>query len=349
MTVMEERLQLAEIEATLKQYWEGPQGKNKIRAALFNLVVVVSKEGESTYVHQLVSSILKRFPSRLFQIVEDPKRDYLESRASVETIQTDEGEKLCETIHIEAGGSYRERLPFLLLPHFLPDLPIYLLWGEACDAPLLYALEPLVEKLFFDPLATPSLKRYSSQILSYFEHFHCRIGDLLWLALRGWRHALATHFASQEEVELLASSSLVRIHTQASDTPTRAAYLQAWLATQLNWNFVSMEKGKEEYCLHYRTSQGEVALWLTPTQVKGLAPGEIASVEIEAQGSHFLFARTGDQVRVQESRKELCLLPYALPFPTQLSGQEVLRILFSHERRIQYQNMLKKLSEAGWT
>ena len=335
------------IEQELKKLWDQEQGEDRTRASLFNLIIYASKNDRLN-----IQSVVRKFPCRVLQIIHDEtaSEEYLRTSVSSETI----GEGLfCEIIQIEVAGQLIERVPFMVLPQILPDLPVYLLWTQdpMHENAILPHLEPYADRIIFDSAACCDLQSYATIVSALARRFHCEIGDLNWSAIAGWRQIFAEVFGEFDAFINLVQSLVIRIHYVAPEL--EAAYLQAWIASRLNWKFQTMEVGDGNMRLTYRRPTNEVAIVLSPEEASELPPGTLLSVEIECEEEkrHYMFKRHPKtrQVYIQYSDKDRCDLPYSCHLSGAAEGQEIVDEIFYPSTGPHYREMLDVLTQIPWT
>lgn len=364
MTTMQNLIQLANINEELKRLWDEEQGKDKIRACLFNLIIYSQKAERASFCKEMIHSVISKFPCRVIVITTDDqtKEDYLRTGVTTETVTVGVSQIFCEIIQVEVAGKLIERVPFIVLPHILPDLPVYLLWTQdpSTENAVLPHLLPFAKRIIFDSEATVDLQKFSQSVLSLVDHFECELGDLNWSALNGWRRIITTVFDTPEMLIRLVQSHIVRIGYFRNPTQfhphneIEAAYLQAWLAAQLGWSFQSIENNEGNVRLSYKRLSQDVAIFLTPVEDKGfsLSPGALISLEIESYRSkaHIVFKRHPDtrQVFIQYSDEECCELPLFLLLGGTQHGQEIIEEIFYTHPGQHYKNMLQVLSQIPW-
>ena len=71
--------------------------------------------------------MIEKFPSRVIFLTADRQSKADELSADVSVIESD---VVCDWIEIRATEKTIEKIPFVVLPHLLTDLPIYVVWGE---------------------------------------------------------------------------------------------------------------------------------------------------------------------------------------------------------------------------
>lgn len=358
--------QLCDLNCELGRLWDKEQGEQKIRASLFNLVIYVQNSTRIIYFEQLIKSVIAKFPCRVIFIIggENPNAAYLRTSVTSETLGSEKLKIYCEIIRIEVSGHFQERVPFIILPQILPDLPVYLLWAEdpLKESLILPHLEPLAQRIIFDAESTSDLQSYSKGVLSMIDRFHCAVGDLNWSAISGWRKIFVQLFNSPQTLLFLAQSSTIRIQYNqlARSNKTayhqhveiEAAYFQAWLASRLNWKFQNIEFSEGSIQLAYQRPSSEITLFLTPEEAPNLPPGTITSIEIENQktDAHYIFKRhpQNRQVFIQYSDNNTCELPRCVSLSGSAEGQEILEEIFYPAVGKFYQQMLETLSHIPW-
>lgn len=355
-------IELVNIDQELKKQWDKAKGENKVRASLFNLIIYAKKNKRAEYYENLVKSVVSKFPCRIILIISDntPGMDYLKTSVRAETLGSGQGQIFCEIITIKVAGSLRERAYFLLLPHLLCDLPIYLLWTKdpTEKSLLLPRLEKIASRIIFDSEESSNLTEYAETTLAFLKRFHCEIGDLNWSALSGWRRIIATYFDSPAAFTQLLTSKKIKIfYAKNPDSSHRhneieAAYLQSWLASILNWKFNSLDDSEGYFRLSYSTFSGECIIYLIGKDVETLPSGAILSVEIESMelDSTISLAREKEtsQIMIKYSDQIRCDLPRCSYLPGNIAGKEIIEELFNPSGRSHYQKMLENLSQIPW-
>lgn len=359
MPIVANTIQLANIDEELKRLWDEEQGKNKIRACLFTFIVYAQKTKYASFDKDVIQSIISKFPCRIILIIcdDEAKEDALRTSVSLEAPNQN---VFCETIQVEVAGALIQRVPFIVLPQILPDLPVFLFWMQdpSQEHTVLPALEPFASRILFDAQSTTNLTSFSRSVIALMDRFECQIGDLNWSALTGWRTLLAQTFEDPDLLDALIQSSFIQINYCGSHEKgfsfalLKAAYLQAWLAAQLGWTFKSLEQKEELICLHYSQRGREIAIHLIPIETAELPKGTIHSIEMEsdAKQSHTVFTRhpSTKQVFIQYSDQECCHLPHALFLKGDQPGQAVIDEIFSLGSKEHYRAMLETFSQIPW-
>ncbi|MCB1181257.1 MAG: glucose-6-phosphate dehydrogenase assembly protein OpcA [Chlamydiia bacterium] len=355
-------LQLSNISEELAHLWDTELGRNKIRACLFTLIIYTQKTEKIASYGELIKKVIGKFPCRILWIIEDVHSDerYLKTEVSSQTIGEGDLSLFCEQIKIETAGDYRERVPYLLLPYLVPDLPIYLFWtaDPTGENVILSRLQPYAHRIIFDSEGAADIQAFSHTILKLVGDNKTGVTDLNWISTWGWRNIFRSVFNSRDTVDQLIQSNRLRItynknpSSQGYLGEIRAAYFQAWLASQLNWKFTHFEHEEGNYRLAYHRAMGDLAIHLAPVEQKELPIGAILSIEIESslKKGHYIFKRHPEsrQVYIQYSDANHCDLPYCFYLGGFAAGQEILEEIFYETTGEHYKNMLQTLSQIPW-
>lgn len=280
----------AEIHNKLNEIWEALDTTKSTRASLFNLIFYTQKNTRSAYAQKLAQKVVEKFPSRVIFIAVDKtsKEDYLKTEVSILSSKQGEHDVACDYIHFEAGGAAENRIPFVVLPHILPDLPVFLLWAEdpGKDDVLAAQLEPFASRLIFDSESTDNLSRFAKSILRHYEESRTDIADLNWARIESWRNLFSLAFHSAERLNHIRHANKIVISYNAQETPffshtrIQAIYLQAWLACQLDWDYQSIRLDHNQLLFSYKSTYCPIEVQLVPTHYDNLPPGLILNLEI---------------------------------------------------------------------
>lgn len=357
-------IELIDIDKELCRLWDEEMGKNRIRACLFTLIVYTKKIKSAFFYEDLIKKVIGKFPCRILWIAEEANEteEYLKTSVSSECFGKGEGEiqLFCEQIKIEVGGNLRKRVPYIILPHIVPDLPTYIFWTQdpSLENEILPQLEKVADRIIFDPEEAVDLQSFSKTILEIINKFSKRISDLNWVAVRGWRESFRNVFNTPPLLLQLSKSRKIKITYNRNPTEhckfteIRSAYFQGWLAAQLKWRFKTFAMEDSLIRILYSSDDNDVTILLVPRQESALPPGAILEVEIQSDlnGSQYLFKRIGSsrQVAVQFSDQERCDLPYNIYLSGFKPGYELVEEIFYETTGEHYKNMLQLLSQIPW-
>lgn len=349
-----------QIQNELSRIWESLETKNVARASLFNLIFYTQKNHRTSYFQRVAQSVIEKFPSRVLFVTVDKetKENYLTTQVSILTSSKGEFDVACDYIQIAAGGASLSTIPFLVLPHILPDLPVYLVWAEdPCkDDPLCYQIEQFADRLIVDSEATDDLPKFATSILAHHEKSLFDIADLNWARIESWREMLSRAFHSKEKLEQIQQAKKIAITFNAQEsaffchTRIQAFYLQAWLACQLNWKFKELKKHNDAFSFLFEGEYGPIEIDVSAAKHTDLPPGLILSIEIDTMGGeHFSFNRDKKmlhQITYQHSTREICDLPSHYIFTKAESGHSLVKEIThkgTSEHFVKVLNLLKNM------
>lgn len=325
----------------------------QMHASLFNLILFST---EMKHLQGLLDSIVRKFPSRIIVVEEDrqKKEDYLRINVSSEV----SGKIACDRISIEATTNNLKRVPFIILPHLLPDLPVYLLWGQdpTSDHLIVPYLKPFASRLIFDSNTTENLSDFSSRILEMKKSLpHVELADINWILMTGWRRVCRQVFASSAFRKHLQKPTDIQIGYNDISAPwpvrkeLQAIYLLFWLASAMKWKVISQKKDDGIFVYKCQANGADFNVTLFPQKYKDISAGMITNLEIVSGEQTYVIAPYPGLARVviHISSQEACELPYTLPLPCLKPGfpyiQEMLFLPISSH----YLQMLESLRECS--
>ncbi len=349
----------SEIESQLVKILDELQGTNKMRACLFNLVIYAKNNSRLNYLEEVAQKVIEKFPSRIIMIIHNDQKDkdYLNTAVSVLKAESGQNQIFCDYIVIEYSGQHEKRVPFVILPHILPDLPLYVLWGENPELknPFWMQFESFVNRLIFDSESSDDLPSFSQTLLEDIEKCRCDIADLNWARTEGWRKLLTSHFHSAEKLHDIKQTTSITIHYNSSTsksfchTKIQALYLQSWIATQLNWQLESCEKKQDHLVFIYRRENRELPIYLYGKEAQSIKPGRILSIEIEAETEiTHLFQRSIDHpshIFIETSSPVCCEIPNQFILDAEESGQSLVKEIFQQGTNQHFLQVLQAIQQ----
>lgn len=345
----------SEIQAELSRIWESLEGTNKIRASLFNLIFYTKKNPRAEYIRQISQKVIEKFPSRVIFIYEAEEDNYLNTRVSVISSNEHESDIACDFIEIDVAGSFKERVPFVILPQIIPDLPIYVIWSEdpSLPTPLFEQLKKYASRIIFDSEAITNLPQFAENLIQLDQNFQLDIADLNWARMESWRELLAATFYTRERLEMLRKSTKIHILYNCKETAftchpqIQAVYLQGWLSTQLKWKLGKIENGQGKWNFTYERERGTTQIAIVPENRENFKSGAILSVDIETEDqNHFSFGCNLDlphHVSMRFSTLEKCDIPLKYIFAKEESGQSLVKEICHRGTSQHFLNLLKNL------
>jgi glucose-6-phosphate dehydrogenase assembly protein OpcA len=332
------------VESELLRMWDG-LAKEKMRACLFNLIVFNRISARTDYFRDIVQKVSEKYPCRVLFITSDPSshKPYLKTAVSV----VGNGNIACDYIDIGFSGLDSERVPFVLLPHIIPDLPVSLLWTEdpSKPHPLFAPLVKLAGRVIFDSESSDSLLAFSQKVLALRAETGIDTADLNWARTEGWRDLIASLFHSGDHLDQIKD---VRITYNARQTEffchlkVQSLYLLSWMASRLGWTFKKASKN-----LHFLFAKQ--AAEIQSSHWEKLGPGTVISIDIATQDGHlYQSTRIPTQyhhVTIQISSPEQCQLPYTYVLGRTATGQSLVKEIITKGTSVHYLEMLENLNQ----
>ena len=324
---------------------------------LFNLLIYTQDERRTLYFAEMVKMIRTQFPCRIIFITANPKATENLFHVYTQTEKNPDGTGfLCDQVFIEAAGQDIQRIYFLLLTLFVPDLPIYLIWGQdpTVECTLLPHLEHFATRLIFDAETTDDLQQFCRDMLSRMDSSPIQVVDMNWARIQGWREVVAQIFDSQERLEQLAHANTIEFiynsHPSALflHPKTQAIYLQGWLASRLKWQFLKAEKENGFQVIKKVQIR---RIQLTPISNPAFESEEILGMSVSGDHDYncTITRITPDQVKVHASNQSQCELPFVLLMPTLRSGRSFMQEIFYQKMSDQYASILHLISLTRWS
>jgi glucose-6-phosphate dehydrogenase assembly protein OpcA len=330
--------------------------KGKIRASLFNFIIYTEDDRRVGYFTDLVKNVVKRFPCRILFIKKsDSPHDFFSIKDSI--IEANDGEDICLQTTIEVGGNKINDVSYLIFPYLVPDLPNYLLWGQdpTKESSILPYLQRYASRLIFDAEGADNLAQYAHVVLDKIEEMEIDVTDLNWARFGGWRNVFFLTFDTADKIRQLKSASDITIvyNNKSGDTFThdeaQAVYLQAWLATQLNWKYKGVTRNDSSTHIEYSTGKNTIFFELKPVREETFNPGSIIHVDINAKGAnHYSLLRRKEApqvVGVVASNADVCDLPFNIPLSNQQQGISFTKETLYGSTSPNYKAMLNTLSK----
>lgn len=259
----------SEIQQQLDRLEKAHKDSKQQRACLFNLILYSLNATRLPYFQELVDQISKQFPCRIIVIQEDPHTDSNSISTSLAVRLLNAGSEkqiICEEIHVEIPSSIQEQAYPLILPHLIPDLPIYLIWAgdPTFNHPLFTPFQELAHRLIFESECTDNLSNFCQKIQMNILNQHWEVADLNWVRSEGWRKALKNIFNTEERLEELGQAEKIVLRFSEASSASECQnhfqvhYLHGWLAAQLKWQPISFEDKVSHQTILYKTGSNSI-------------------------------------------------------------------------------------------
>ncbi len=339
------------------------EGKNFIKACLFNLIVISEDLESAIHCQDLIRIVTEKFPCRIIFIRSDKaaQGDFFQETRSVHTIGAGSSRVCCDQLVIELSCNQLHKVPFIIFPQLVPDLPIYILLGKdpTEGSTVLAALQKYAARVIFDPQGIENYALFSEQMLTLFHEATVEFIDMHWARTRAWREVMARVFSTPGKLQELKCSKILQIsyvgEPQFPRHPSemQAVYLQAWLAQALGWKLISVAReGNGVLSITYKNDDKTVSVSIAPKDTGVLEQGATFSVEAMSYNeSHVLISHETESkhVTVHASDLERCEMPYSLFLSNYQHGPALVSEIFYRPAGEQYRNMLKMLNQKEWS
>lgn len=349
----------SQIQEELDALWNAQDNKNKIKASLFNIIFFTKKSPREEYIRKIAFNLVEKFPARIFFVSSTPESQESSLKTAISVISTEQGEFniTCDLIEISAQGQGEKQIPFILLPHIVPDLPVFLVWAEepTFENSLCNALKKMATRMIFDSESTEDLCRFSQAVAAVQTEMGCEIADLNWARLESWRDILMSAFSTSEKIDDLQKTSSLILTYNAQETPffchtkIQAIYLQAWIATRMNWTADKKHFALDLSRFLYNFQGQPIEVELKAVKETTLPPGMILSLEIQTRnGGHYLFSRDprlSQQVSLIYSTPQECKLPVHFLTSKGESGQSLIKEICHKGTSSHYQGVLEAIAK----
>lgn len=346
----------SDIEKALVKIWDSHQGKNKMRACLFNLIIYAKNDSRRSYYESVAKRVVKRFPCRIIFITEQLSDNKTPLKSYVSVMSADEGKDaiFCDLIQVEIPNQESKKAPFLVLPHILPDLPIYVVWGSnPKDNPdFLAMLEEMASKTVFDSETAPCLREFTQMVFEQREKTEGDIIDLNWARIEGWRNLFAATFYCEEKLKMLHSAHKIEIiynemeSDQFTQRTIQSIYLQGWMAASLGWKLTSQKEGE---WIYEKGDGKEVTIVMKQGEQSNVKPGRVLAVNIESDtGEAYHFKRLESSpciIDIKYSTPTYCETPAQYLFNQEQSGQSLAGEIFHRGTSKHFLKTLEFLSQ----
>lgn len=358
MSADTDEIQIANVHEELAKLSSEGKKRNLIKGCLFNLIIYSQNPKRSIFLKEIVQTVTETFPCRIIFIENDleSKKQFLKVSVDEEIIKKQKLTVSCDKINISCTSNYLKRVPFIILPHFVPDLPIFLLWGQdpSQENEILPYLQTFATRLIFDSDNACDLREFCHKMLSDPKLKKISVTDMNWASLTSWREILYHIFDSSEKIEQLKTCKQINIHynNKKSEihqyTSRRALYLQGWLAAQLDWQYQQSSFENHTIVNVYKHKQGLVKVIISGEEIKDLIPGAIVKTEILTNDNILYDLSRPDMqsfIKVHISKKETCDLPVILPLRHSKKGLLFMNEIFFASCSPHYWKMLKAIED----
>ncbi len=291
----------------------------------------------------MVSPLIEKYPCRILFIegVMEPDADVCQTFCLAPSPEQEKFLGKSDRMVIRVSKQNLSKAPLLVLPYLIPDLPVFLIWGQdpTKENNILPTFLNVATRLVFDNDSISNLCEFAESMLEILDTLDIDFMDVDWAHISGIRAAIGTIFNNESYFNKLKNAKKISLtYTHVAGSPMqhqdrRAIYLQGWLAALLGWKFKSADGNRIQYENH------EVIL-IKEEKETG-AGGEIKIIDVD-QIMHIesLKAAATPLLRVSPSDSP----SYQLPIPNMQRGLAFIKEIFYHPITIHYRKTLEMIS-----
>jgi glucose-6-phosphate dehydrogenase assembly protein OpcA len=333
------------------------KGREPQQTYLFNLIVYSPNKARSADLKNILSRVTEKFPCRIIHIEknEEKSANELKVKVSKEKLGKPGMEVPCDVIDISVSDTQMERLPFLILPNIVPDLPVYLIWGEdpTISTKTLSALQHFSTRLIYNAAWVDHLQEFSLRMVPFLKNLRLDSMDISWGVLSGWKDLIAQVFDSHEKIHVLQNCKKIKIgfrYVEPEDS-IEAIYLQGFIASTMGWKLTAEEIQHEHHkAICYSYHGRDINVLLEPVRELDVKHGSILYFELIAQDDsiYSLNSRTPSKVVLHISSDKTCEMPCTFALPDINRGFNFLKEIFYQPPSDHYNRMLEIISKVNW-
>ena len=325
---------------------------------LFNLIVYSPTVARSHELKEILSRVTEKFPCRIIQIEKnnDPKANEIKVKVSKEKLGKVGREVICDVINIKVSNSQMDRIPFLILPNIVADLPVYLIWGDdpTIATATLNTLQKFSTRLIFNAAWSDNIQNFSIRILELLKTIKIDSMDITWGLLSGWKNLLSKVFDSEEKLNILKNCKKLKISYvyEKPQDEIEAIYLQGFIASSMGWTLAADELQHEhQKALCYRYNNKDINVILDPVKSSDEKSKTISSFELTAKDGNTInlnSLKKGSKVILHVSSDEKCEMPCTFALSDINRGFNFLKEIFYQSTSEHYKEMLQIISKVNW-
>lgn len=355
-----ETIHIVDIEKELAQLWKKHSEKGTTRASLFTLILYTHSPSRTQFFKEWLCQVIEKFPCRIIFIEKAgaEKKNFLKTQVTLESTEDADNKTCCDQIWIEASADQLEKIPFIILPHLLPDLPILLLWSQnpSTTDNIFPALSQYATRVIFDSDDSQSLQQFSVEVLEQMGCSSCNIADLNWARLKIWREAIYHAFSNPDLLKTFDQETQIVIEynsiseNSSLNPDLLAVYLQAWIAGRLGWKKGEIQRLMDKTKISFENLNGCTQVEILPKTRKDLPEGALLSYSVKSSDHEICLTRKSDErvLDIHVTTPSYCALPYQIVLNDLSRGHALVKELLFGCQSDHYASMLTTLSNLNW-
>lgn len=325
---------------------------------LFNLIVYSPNKKRTAELKHLLNHVIEKFPCRIIQIEKtiDDVADDVKTFVTKEKFEKSGSEIICDFFNITLPVNQLDKIPFLVLPNIVADLPVYLIWGDdpTETTKTLETLQHFSTRLIYNAAWVDNLQNFANRMLKLLEILQIDSMDISWGLLSGWKDLLNQVFDSEEKINALRNCKKIKIgySFEKKEDAIGAIYFQGFIASKMGFELIAEEiQHDHQKALCYRYNKKDINVILVPDLHHGKSPNSITEIEITAQDdTQYVINMLKNPLKValHVSTSEACEMPSTFAIPDINRGFNFLREIFYQPPSEQYKETLKLISKVDW-
>jgi len=255
---------------------QGNGARPLVRASVANMVVVTNTRADGQRALAEVEGLGRWAPSRCVALIAEPPPPTGRQRVrawarAVHRHPELVWEEVVVQTNVDPG-----RLPAVVLPLLLPELPVFTWWvgTPPIDQKVFEELTSVTDRLIVDSAVFADPAGDLVRLARCAPRLQPALSDTVWGRLVPWRELLAAPFGGPPLRE--AVERIRRLRVDAVE-PTAGLELAGWFASRLDWQLDHAELADDERTARYTTPTGACDVHLAAT----LGAGTLTAVELE--------------------------------------------------------------------
>ncbi len=264
------------LERQRRERQQGDGGRPLVRASVANMVVVTHNRADGQRALAEVEGLGRWAPSRCVALIAEPPPAHGRRRVRAWARAVHRHPELVWEEVVVQTNVDPDRLPAVVLPLLLPELPVFTWWAGTppFDHEVFGELTSVTDRLIVDSAAFADPAGDLVRLAHCASALQPALSDCVWGRLVPWRELLAAPFGGPPLREAVERIRRLRIDAVEA---TAGLELAGWFASRLGWQLDHAELLDDERTARYTTPTGACDVHLAAT----LGAGTLTAVELE--------------------------------------------------------------------
>jgi glucose-6-phosphate dehydrogenase assembly protein OpcA len=301
---------LDSVEKRLSEIWEVEGKSALVRACSSNLIAMAKDREEAQAFPVLLAAVAEQYPCRAIIVYHEANPGYdclsagphLHTWISAHCTLPVSGEpQVCsEIITVASCGAAPGDVSNAVASLLVPDLPVFAYWRSFHRDQELLArqLAAFTDVLVVDSHVLKNEPHSRDRLLELLNSppKGIAVRDINWARLTAWRDLVAQFFdppAARSWVHRISEIEIGRSVVPGS-IPTRTLLLTGWLATRLDWKWISSRRTGDQWFSKWKSRNSEVDVRFLPDESDPDREPGITSLTLKIDGGpRFTIGRQG--------------------------------------------------------